>query len=295
MQITTPEIELVFDARNHLGETPVWSAAARALYWVNCEKPPELLRWDPASDVLQRWPMPKRIGGVVLTDEGLLVVLADGIYDFDPAGGGLVLRVASPLPHGIALHECAVDRSGRLWVGSINEAIGTDNLHPGGGVMFRLDGDNLVPLFDGFSCANGVAFSPDGRTLYFSDSPTGSCECWSVDPATGAVSDRRLLFQLGASEGFVDGATVDSDGGYWATLVYAGKLRRYRADGTLDREIDLPFLNPTKVAFGGDDLATLYITTMAEGAVGAVKRGRDGGLFAFRPGVAGLPEPLFRS
>lgn len=287
-----PVIGLVLDAKNHLGETPVWSAAEQALYWVNCEEPPELLRWDSRSGAVRRWPMPKRIGGFVLKQSGgALVVLADGLYDFDFASGSLALRVASPLPAGVSLHECVCDPAGRFWVGAINDAIGPDNLHPGGGALFRLDGDALVPVIEDVSCANGLAFSPDGRTLYFADSPTGRCDRWDVDPTTGAISNRRPLIELAPGEGFVDGATVDAEGGYWATIVYTGGLRRYRADGSLDRDIRLPFRNPTMVCFGGPDLGTMFITTLSEGE--GTEAGRDGGLFAFRPGVTGVPEILF--
>lgn len=288
MKSVMPTIDRVLDANNHLGETPVWSVAEQALYWVNCEHEPMLLRWDPKSGERRSWPMPERIGGFVLKKTGgALVVLSSGLFDFDFATGALVKRVASPLPKGVSLHECKCDPTGRFWVGAINDAIGPGNLNPGGGALFRLDGDRLVPVIEGISCANGLAFAPDGRTLYFTDSPTSVCHAWDLDPATGAISNKRQLIELGPGEGFVDGATVDAEGGYWATIVYTGGLRRYLPDGTCDLEVKLPFLNPTMVAFGGEALDTLYITTMGAGGTE-----RDGGLFAFRPGVKGAPEPL---
>jgi len=289
-----PEIELVLDAKNHLGETPVWSAQESALYWINCEEQPELLRWSPTSSRLERWPMPERIGGLALKAEGgILVVLASGLFDFDPESGSLQLRVASPLPQGISLHECAVDPSGRLWVGAVNNAVGPENPAPGGGSLFRLDGDTLIAVRDDVSCANGLAFSPDGRIMYFSDSLTKRLERWDIDPQSGKASNCRVIAELEPDEGVIDGSTVDCEGGYWATLVFAGKLRRYLPDGTTVVTIDLPFMNPTKVAFGGPDWGTLFITTMSEGAEFRDVDGRDGGLFTFRPDVAGIPEHLF--
>jgi sugar lactone lactonase YvrE len=289
MRTITPTIELALDAKNHLGETPVWSQEESALYWVNCEEPPELLRWNPKSGELKRWAMPERIGGLVLKKGGgALVVLARGLHDFDFATGTRTMRVPSPLPEGVSLHECKCDPSGRFWVGSINEAIGPGNMSPGGASFFRLDGDTLTPVIENISCANGLAFSPDGRALYFSDSTTGRCDRWDVDPATGAISNGRPFFTLAEGEGFVDGAAMDSEGGYWPAIVYAGWLRRYLPDGTLDVSVKLPFLNPTMSTFGGDDLETLYITTLSEG-----EPGRDGGLFAFKPGVRGAPTSLF--
>lgn len=291
METVRPDIELVVDAKNHLGESPAWCAAQSALYWVNCEESPELLRWHPESDQMLRWPMPERIGGFAFKqDGGLLVVLARGLFDFDPSSGELSLRAASPLPDGISLHESAVDPTGRFWVGAINETVGPDNPAPGGGKLFHLDGDRLVPVLDGISCANGLAFSPDGRSLYFSDSLTKRLDKWDLDPATGQIANRRTIAELGPGEGVIDGSTVDSEGGYWTTLVFAGKLRRYLPDGTSDITVELPFMNPTKVAFGGPDLAMLYITTMAEDETASGELGRDGGLFAFKPGYTGMSE-----
>lgn len=293
MQVITPDVELVLDAKNHLGETPVWCAAEAALYWVNCEQEPELLRWQPGAGELKRWPMPERIGGFGLKQGGgLLVVLARGLHDFDPASGNLALRVPSPLPEGVSLHESAVDPTGRFWVGAINEAVSPDNPAPGGGELFFLDEKRLVPVMDGISCANGLAFSPDARALYFSDSLTRRLDRWELDAATGQIGNCQTIAELGEDEGVIDGSTVDSEGGYWATLVFAGMLRRYLPDGTPDLTVKLPFMNPTKVAFGGPGLGTLYMTTMSEYAACSGQPGRDGGLFACRLGFTGLPEPL---
>jgi sugar lactone lactonase YvrE len=239
--------------------------------------------------------MPERNGGFVFkASGGALVVLASGLFDFDFATGALTRRLSSPLPEHVALHECACDRAGRFWVGSINRRVGEGgNFTPGGGKFFRLDGDRLTSVVEDITCANGLAFSPDGRRLYLTDSPTGRCEVWDLDPATGEASNRRTFFELSPGEGFVDGATVDAEGGYWATIVYGGALRRYTPDGKLDVEVRLPFENPTKVAFGGEGLDTLYVTTTAE-ALGDLKVSKlNGGVFAFKPGVAGCPEPLF--
>jgi sugar lactone lactonase YvrE len=292
MQVITPDVELVLDAKNHLGETPAWSGAEGALYWVNCETEPELLRWHPVSGGVKCWPMPERIGGFAFKQGGgLLVVLARGLYDFDPASGSLSLRVSSPLPAGVSLHESGVDPTGRFWVGAINEAVGPDNPAPGGGELFFLDGNRLVSVMEGISCANGLAFSPDGKWLYFSDSLTRCLDRWDLDPATGMIGNCQTIAELGDDEGVIDGSAVDSEGGYWATLVFAGMLRRYLADGTPDITVKLPFMNPTKVAFGGAGLDTLYITTMSEYEAGS-EPGRNGGVFAWKPGFTGLPEPL---
>jgi L-arabinonolactonase len=178
-------------------------------------------------------------------------------------------------------------------VGSIDHRVGLANLHPGGAKLFRLDGDELVPVIEGISCANGLAFSPAGDALYISDSTTMRCDRYPLDPVTGALGERSTFFQLGAGDGFVDGAAVDAQGGYWASLVYAGKLRRYRPDGTPDVEIRLPFANPTKLAFGGPHLTSMYVTTIRSGLDGKQSSPLDGGLFAIEGEHAGLPDPMF--
>ena len=159
-------VSCVLEADNYLGETPIWSPAEQMLYWVNCEKPSEIHRWSPSAGQHDIWPMPKRVGGYVpKAGGGLLVVLADGLYDFDTASGALNLRAASPLPEHVALHECHCDRQGRFWVGSFDHHYPADR-DSAGGFWFRLDGDVLTPVIDQITVANGLAFSPDGRTMY---------------------------------------------------------------------------------------------------------------------------------
>jgi sugar lactone lactonase YvrE len=288
------DVTLAFDADNYLGETPIWSVADQALFWVNCEHPPELHCWQPSSGSHTVWPMPQRIGGFVAkASGGLLVALADGLYDFAPDGGALTLRVRSPLPASVKLHECHCDRQGRFWIGSYDHAFPADR-QARGGSWFRLDGDRLTPVIEGISVANGLAFSPDGRTMYAADSPTRKVEAFDLDPDTGAISGRRPFLQLGDGEGFVDGATVDAQGGYWLANVGAGALRRYRPDGRLDRIVALPFSNPTKPAFGGADLQTLYVTsTKMAMASTMTPTAANGGIYALRPGETGVPEVAF--
>lgn len=289
-------VDCVLEADNHLGETPVWSVAEQALYWINCEKPAELHRWHPADGDHRIWPMPKRVGGVALkADGGLMVVLADGLYDFDPATEALAVRVPSPLPPQVMLHECVCDRQGRFWVGAYDHDWSPSNRSSRNAAFFRLDRDGLTPAIPHISVANGLAVSPDGRTLYASDSPLRRIDAFDLDPASGALSNGRPFLQLGDGEGFVDGATVDAEGGYWLAVVGKGQLRRYRPDGGLDRIIELPFSNPTKPAFGGPELDTLFVTTTKlpitlPGVAGAE---RNGGLYAVAAGVKGAPDALF--
>jgi L-arabinonolactonase len=286
------DITRVLDVHNYLGESPIWSVEEQALYWINCEQPPELHRWQYTSGKHDRWPMPARVGGLVLRTHGRLqLALADGMYDFSPADGGLSLRVRSPLPEHVCLHECQCDRQGRLWVGSYDHHFTPTTRDAKGGAFFRLDKEVLTSVIAGISVANGLAFSPDGRVMYATDAPTRLVEAFDLDPVTGSLSNRRPFVKLNDGEGFADGATVDAAGGYWLAAVGAGALRRYHPDGRLDRVITLPFSNPTKPAFGGPGLDILYITS-TQLKLGLPTGEGNGGLYAFKPGVRGLPEPL---
>lgn len=288
------DVTRVFDAGNYLGETPIWSVPEQALWWVNCEQPAALHRWEPATGAHASWPMPSRIGGFVpKAAGGLLVVLADGLYDFHD--GALTLRVKSTLPPHIKLHECHCDRQGRFWVGAYDHHFPADR-NAAGGAFYRLDGAVLTPVIDRIAVANGLAFSPDGRTLYAASSPARKVEAFDLDPATGAASNRRTFIALAPEDkGHIDGATVDAAGGYWLAVVGAGELRRYLPDGTLDRTIALPFSNPTKPAFGGPDLKTLYVTS-TQMKINPEMPGFDanGGLFALTPGETGVAETPLR-
>jgi len=289
------QVRVAFDAGNYLGETPQWSPAEQALWWVNCEHPAELHRWHPESGDHRVWPMPMRIGGFVLGTGGVAVVaLTDGLYAFDADSGALDLRVRSPFPPQVKLHETACDRQGRLWIGGYDHDFPA-NREAGGAAICRLEGDQLVPAIEGIAVANALAFSPDGGTLYVANSPRRTVEAFDLDPASGAVANRRTFIALKEGEGFVDGATVDAAGGYWLANVAAGALRRYLPDGTLDRIMALPFSNPTKPAFGGPDMATLFVTsTQMAMACFSEPTLPNGAVFALEPGETGVPETPFR-
>lgn len=282
---------------NYLGETPVWSAAEQCLYWINCETESALWRWSPQSNELNTWPMPERIGGVVLKrGGGAVVVLASGLYDFDVVSGQLALRVASPLPAHVKLHECTTDRQGRLWVGAYDHSFNAQNRNPAGASYFRLDGDKLIPEIDGINVANGLAFSPDGKTMYAADSPSRKIFAYDLDPTTGKLANGRDFLNLPPGIGFIDGATVDTDGGYWLSLMYGNALHRYLPDGRLDRVVKLPFCNPTKAIFGGTDFDTLFVTTtqMRVGADTPPGFELNGPVYYFQTAFKGLEDVPLR-
>jgi len=287
-------VSLAFDAQNHLGESPMWSATDQALWWVNCENPPEIHRWQPESGTHRVWSLPSRVGGFVhKASGGLLVALADGVFDFDLETEVLTLRAPSPLAEHVTLHECHCDRQGRFWVGSFDHHYPTDR-GAAGGSWFRLDANALTPVIEGIAVANGLAFSPDGRTMYCANTPSRSVDAYDLDPATGAISNRRNFLTLAPGDGHIDGATVDADGGYWLAVVATGTVRRYYPDGQLDYTVTLPCSNPTKPAFGGAGLDRLFITStkmvINPDAPGAKA---NGGVFEPKPDMRGIAEVPF--
>jgi L-arabinonolactonase len=294
---TTGRLSVAAD--DYLGETPVWSTNEQALYWVNCEEPPQIRRWAPGSDDIQSWPMPDRTGGMALRRDGDPIVCSGpAVYNLDKATGELSLLARSPFPDYVKLHESCVDRRGRLWVGVFDMRLNPQNFHPGGGALFRLEGDRLIPMLPNFSVANALAFSPDGKVMYFTNATTGVIWAADIDVASGAIRGMREFLRMAEGE-IGDGATVDADGGYWLAMVSHGEVRRYLPDGTLDRVLKTPCSQPTKPAFGGKDLRTMYITSTKldignmVSIPGSDAAEPNGGIYQLDAGVTGLAEPFF--
>jgi sugar lactone lactonase YvrE len=167
-----------------------------------------------------------------------------------------------------------------------------------GQALYRFDPDGAVTmLVDGIGTSNGLAFSPDGATLYHSDSlpDVQAIWAWDHDPATGAIANRRVFATTHHEPGRPDGATVDAEGHYWSAHVDGWSLLRYAPDGSIVARLAMPVQKPSMPAFAGDGLDLLYVTSIGQGGTSPMARGQPtkGGLFALRPGVRGLPEPLF--
>ena len=284
-------VECVLRAEALLGEVPVWSSRDRLLYWVDI-RAPALHALDIGSGTDRSWPMPEPIGAVAIHAEGgLLLALASGLARFDPQTAAL--EMVQPIEADIQtsrLNDGRCDRRGRFWVGSMNRAT-----PDGRGSLYRYDPDgSLHHLFGGIEVPNGLAFSPDGNTMYFWDTPTRRLQAFPLDPATGALGPARL-FAESAGPGNPDGAVTDAEGCLWVAHFDGARLTRYRPDGGVDRVIELPVDRPTACCFGGDDLDTLFVTSARINMdPAALQRSPlSGSVFAIRPGVRGLPEPIF--
>jgi sugar lactone lactonase YvrE len=196
---------------------------------------------------------------------------------------------------GHADHRCndaAVDRQGRLWVGTLNQR----DLFAPTGSLWRLDPDLTLHKMDsGFAVPNGIAFSPDGRTMYVTDMFHGKIVAYDFDVVTGSIAARRDFAVVPQDAGLPDGLIVDAQGCLWSAHWGGWRVTRYTPDGRIDRELRLPVANVTCMAFGGSQLDQLYITT-AWAFLSEEDRKQQpqaGDVFRATPGVSGLPEPPF--
>lgn len=251
------EVKVAVDEIDMLGECPMWHPAEQTLYWVDTRRP-ALRRLQPDGSV-RTWEMPTNIGSFVFRRDGNLVVaLKTGFHHMDLETGELTL-IADPEPHlpENRLNDGRCDRQGRFWCGTRDPG----NENPGGG-LYRLDPDGTTHRMDGgIIVANGMAFAPDGRTLFFGDSRGETVWRYDLDAATGALSNKQVYLRTEGLPWRVDGATCDTDGNYWCALIGGGAVGCFDPQGRLIRMIPLPVSHPTMCNFGGADLDVLYVTT----------------------------------
>ena len=282
----------IWNAGAHLGEGALWHAPTRSVYFVDI-KGRRIHRCAPDGSARTSWEAPGQPGFVVPHADGSLVcALEDGLYRVDGASGAFTLL--RKVEHELAsnrFNDGYVDAGGNLWFGSMD-----DEQAKASGALYRLDRQGgLVRADDGYMITNGPAISPDGRTLYHTDTPLR--RVYAFDLADdGVLANKRVFLQL--PEGSrPDGMAVDCEGHLWIALFGAGRIERYTAAGRLVGVVRFPCTNITKLAFGGDDLRTAYVTTAWKGLTPAQRAEQPlaGGLFAFRVETPGLPHHVFGS
>jgi sugar lactone lactonase YvrE len=286
------DVQVVHRADNLVGECPLWHTEERALYWVDTRKP-AIHRLNPDGSV-QVWPMPHKIGSFVFRETGGLIAgMQIGFCEVD-LDAGTVDPIVDPEPDlpDNRLNDGKCDRRGRFWCGSRDP---TDD-HPGGS-LYRFDPDFTCRKMDsGFIISNGMAFSPDDRTLVFADSTGDVVYRYDFDLDSGEIGNRQVYLSTRDMPWIVDGATFDADGFYWCALIRDGAIGRFDPVGRLDRLIRLPVQHPTMCNFGGDNLDVLYVTS-GNIFLSPEEKERQplaGSLFAIHGlGVRGVPEPRF--
>ena len=285
------ELKRIGTQTDILGESPLWDDLAQCLYWLDIRRP-ALRRLCPATGQVDSWPLPGLAGSIALTDDQrLLLALPQKIVLFDPATGAMTPFVEPPpQPDGHRFNDGRCDAQGRFWVGTMHNVTRAPE-----GVLYRLEGSGpMVPVRTGICIPNSLAFSPDGRTMYFADSLRYAIFAHDYDPATGTMGVERV-FATSTPPAFADGSAVDAEGFLWNAQFNGGQLVRYAPDGRIDRVLPLPVQRPTCCAFGGPELDMLYITSASQNMSEAEMQAEPlaGALLAIKVGVCGLPEPRF--
>lgn len=255
-------VDVVHAGNDQLGETPLWCETTQRLWWLDIEKP-KLQSWDPASAAVAATAIDATyLGSQALTrnDRKRLVATDNVLQILDLDSGALTPFAVVEEGTETRLNDGRVDARGRLWIGTMDNA-----LHRGIGALYRIDPDGSVHRkFGDVVVANGIAFSPDNATAYFTDTRRYRTWAFDFDLDDGELSNRRLFADYSAVKDRPDGAAMDADGCLWNAFFAGGRLVRYRPDGAIDREVRLPVTNPTCLCFGGRDLTDAYVTSAAK-------------------------------
>jgi sugar lactone lactonase YvrE len=278
--------ETVLEAGCDLGESPVWSVERAALFFADITGR-RLHRYDPAAGLHESWPVDEDLGCVAPAQGGgFVAAMRSGMWRLDGEGRKVARLAANPEdPATSRFNDGKVDPRGRFLAGTVDER------KLGKAALYRLAADGLVRLVDGVLTSNGLAWSPDGRTLYHADTPRFAVRAYDYDLETGEIANRRVFFERDhstADRARPDGAAVDVEGCYWSALYGGARVARYDPEGRLIGEFAAPAKNVTMPAFGGADLKTLYLTSARDAA-----SGEGGDVYAMSVAVAGLASRPF--
>lgn len=285
--MTATAYDVAVGARAELGEGPTWDPARERLIWVDILSS-RVHTYDPATGRRTVRTTGQHVGAAKpRAGGGLVLNLRDGVGLVDPGPEGAFRWLhRDPVP-GRRGNDAAVAPDGSLWAGTMryDEA-------PGGGTLTRFTGDGAAePFLTDVTVSNGTGWSPDGRRMYYVDTPTRRIDVFDVPDGGRQAVNRRPLAQVEEGAGHPDGLTVDADGCVWVALWDGGAVRRYTPDGALDRVVTLPVPRPTACAFGGAGLSDLYVTTARTGL--AAPHPLAGSLLVVPDAGSGLPQPAF--
>ena len=269
-----------------LGETPVWNESERRLYWIDSIAA-KIHRFDPAAGADETLPaeLYGYLGSIALVaDGGLLVLCGKSLMRLAPGAGRAepVTAVEAGLPDN-APNDGKVDPQGRFWFGTMHAAVSQPT-----GALYSYDPKLGLKRHDGgFACANGIAWSPGGGTLYFVDMMPGRILAYDFDGRAGAIGNRRVFAAIDSKEGMPDGICADAEGSIWAAHWDGRCVTRYDAKGRRTDKVEVPVPRPTCPIFGGPGLRTLYVTSSADTV--ADQAPLSGSIFAWEPRVPGIP------
>jgi sugar lactone lactonase YvrE len=282
--------DCLWDVRATLGEGVLWDAA-RGLVWFVDIKGRRIHCCAADGAGRRTWEAPGQVSFVVpVSGGGMVCALEDGLYRFDHASGGFTaLALIEADQPGNRFNDGHVDARGRLWFGSMHDA---EQLATG--VLYRFDGERVARMDEGYVITNGPALSPDGRTLYHTDTLKKRIYAFDL-AADGALSNKRRFVDI-ADGGHPDGMATDAEGHLWVAIFGGWRIDRFDPTGRKVGEVRFPCANVTRLAFGGEDLRTVYATTARKGlsAEELAAQPLAGGLFTFRADTAGLPQHELR-
>ena len=293
-------IEVAVALPSRTGESPMWHPREQALYW--CDIPGQRLnRFDPRAGDVVHWDFDEDVSCCAPALDGqLILAMRDGVWRFDPVDAKLKRIARAPYdPKHERFNDGKCDPQGRFWAGTIYEPRTPPNAS-----LHCLAQGKLTKRADGITNSNGLAWSPNGRTMYWADTTAHTVFAFDFDPVDGGLSNRREFVRFPIKpagpltdhyHGRPDGAAVDVEGCYWIAMYEGARVLRFSPDGELLRTLPMPVRCPTMVCFGGDDLRTLYITTAREHrpAVELAIEPYAGCVLSTRVEVPGLPVNFY--
>jgi sugar lactone lactonase YvrE len=281
----------VVPVANTLGEGVLWDPEAGVLWWTDIHEK-RLYRYEPQNRTLKHFALPERLGsfGLVAGRADLVAAFESGFAFYDPESRRLDwLQRPTPAAANVRFNDGRVDRAGRFWAGSMVEGRGEPK-----GQLYCLRRGQVESHLSGIAISNSLCFSPDGAYLYFADTPQRTIWRFNLDENTGALSNRQI-FAATIEGSYPDGSNVDAEGHLWNAHWGGGRVVRYAPDGSISGSIELPVSQPTCVAFGGDELDILFVTSAREhmNAEALAREPQAGHVFVYQLNTHGLRESRY--
>ncbi|MGT2476584.1 SMP-30/gluconolactonase/LRE family protein [Paraburkholderia terrae] len=288
--MAVPEFHVSFctDLPLEIGESPLWDNDRGILWFVDIAAH-AIYSFEPVKRTLDRFEMPAPVGSIGLTtDKRLVVALKTGVHLFDPVTGALDFLVNPEADRpGNRLNDGKVGPDGCFWVGSMDE-----NSTQISGALYRIEpSGQYTRVRDGLFAANGLAWSPNGQTMYHADGLSPSIKAFDFDPYSGAISNERDFVTLDTEEyGWPDGATIDIAGNYWSAGIFKGRINQISPQGELLLSLQMPIMGTTMPCLGGIQGKTLFVTSLSAELDDVLQQGA---LLACEVDVEGLPAYRF--
>ena len=282
-------------SENTLGEAPLWHSIHQILYWVDIESR-VVHGFEPHTQQHREWPVPQMVGTVACASNGNLILgLQSEIAELNPVTAELktLASLEADLPEN-RCNDGKCDPAGRLWVGTLH--IKTT---PGKGSLYCIDSKlQVTRVLHGLTIANGMAWSPDGNSMYFIDSADRKVRCYDFDPRSTSLRNERIVLAVDNDKEVADGMCADKEGMLWIGFYGGHRVGRYDpCTGKHLADIKVPAPNVTSCCFGGQDLKTLYITTATQGLTTEqlAEFPLSGSLFSCETETTGMESDLFGS